>query len=113
MNRILLIGLAAAAFLAGGCSSTFLVSKDGQGYFLESNAKSLQRMLCDSGDLRQVLSVTHLKQGMKDEFFRYNCTEERSGQKIKEIFAVMTPVERKELRLAFKSNGYDINYLPC
>lgn len=113
MNRMLVCALAAAAMLGVGCSSTFLVSKDGQGYFLESNSKTLQVMLCDSGDLQKVLSGTHLSADMKERFYRFNCTPERSGEKVKELFTAMTPGERKELRLAFKSNGYDINYLPC
>lgn len=113
MNRMLVCALAAAAMLGVGCSSTFLVSKDGQGYFLESNSKTLQVMLCDSGDLQKVLSDTRLSTEMKESFYRFNCTAERSGQKVKELFTAMTPGERKELRLAFKNNGYDINYLPC
>ncbi|HAR46337.1 MAG: hypothetical protein A2X56_05080 [Nitrospirae bacterium GWC2_57_13] len=113
MNRMLVTTFAAAALLAVGCSSTFLVSKNGYGYFLESNAKSLQTMLCDSGDLQKILSDTHLAKDVKENFYRFNCTAERSGEKVKQLFTVMTPVERKELRLAFKSNGYDVNYLPC
>lgn len=96
-----------------GCSSTFLVSKDGKGYFLGSRSDAIYRMLCESGDLKKVLSDTKLAQELKDDLYRYSCSMERSGDKIKKIYAAMSVEQRKDLRGAFTKNGYDINYLPC
>lgn len=113
MKKSVLIVLATVAVVAAGCSSTFLVSKDGKGYFLGSKSEAIYRMLCDSGDLKKILSDTKFSQGLKNDLYRYNCSSERSGDKVKEIYASMAPEQRKELRNAFKGNGYDINYLPC
>lgn len=98
--------------LTAGCSSTFLVSKDGRGYFFGRDRDELYRMLCDSGDLKKILEDTNLLQDVKDNLYKYNCTQ-RSGDKVKEIYASLTVEQRKDLRTAFKMNGYDINYLPC
>lgn len=103
----------ASAVIAAGCSSTFLVSKDGKGYFFGSKSEAIYKMLCESGDLARVLKEAELPQEMKDSLYRYNCTPEQSGEKIKQIYASMTHDQRKGLRSAFRNNGYDINYLPC
>ena len=95
-----------------GCSKTFVVTKDGRGYFFGSSRDELYKMLCESGDLKKILNDTHLPQEIKDSLFKYNC-EERSGDKVKEIYAGLTPEQRRELRLTFQLHGYDINYLPC
>jgi len=102
-----------AAALISACSSTMLVSKDGKGYFLGSGSNPLYRMLCESGDLKKVLADTRLPEETKEGLYKYNCSSERSGEKVKQIYASLTAAERKDLRLAFTRNGYDINYLPC
>lgn len=107
------LAVLAATVITGGCSSTFLVSKDGKGYFFGSRSEAIYKMLCESGDLAKVLKETGLPKEMKEALYRYNCTAERSGEKVKEIYAAMTHDQRKDLRNAFKGNGYDINYLPC
>lgn len=113
MNRLFYAALCLLIIAVVGCSSTFLVSKDGKGYFLGSRSDAIYRMLCDSGDLKKVLSDTRLAEEMKDDLYRYSCSTERSGDRIKKIYAAMTMEQRKELRGAFTKNGYDINYLPC
>lgn len=116
MNK-LFPALIAAILLLAGCSSTFLVSKDGKGYFWGNNSKAIYRMLCESGDLIKILEATKFIQTMKDDIYKYNCSTEhsgeRSGEKVKQIYAALTADQRRALRNAFKSNGYDINYLPC
>lgn len=113
MKKSFLFGIVVLALVTGACTSTFLVSKDGKGYFIGSRSKTLHRMLCDSGDLQKILADTRLAAPMKADFYRYNCTAEKSREKITNVFAAMTPVQRKDLRMAFRTNGYDINYLPC
>lgn len=105
--------LIAAVIISAGCSSTFLVSKDGKGYFWGNDSNAIYRMLCESGDLKKILETTKFTQTLKEDIYKYNCSAERSGEKIKQIYASLTSEQRRDLRNAFKSNGYDINYLPC
>lgn len=113
MNKVFYAAVCVLIVAAIGCSSTFLVSKDGKGYFLGSRSDAIYKMLCESGDLKKLLSDTRFTQELKDDLYRYNCSNERSGDRIKKIYAAMTMEQRKELRGAFTKNGYDINYLPC
>jgi hypothetical protein len=107
------ISIMATALVAGGCAETFLVGKDGKGYFLGSTNQRTYDRLCASGDLEKVVADTQLSEEMKDELYRYNCSEDRSSDKVKKLYASMTKVQRKDIKNAFKANGYDINYLPC
>lgn len=96
-----------------GCTSTFLASKDGKGYFLGSASDAAYQRFCASGDLLSVLADTLLPQELRDGLFRATCSEERSRATVKDLYGRMTAEQRKELRTAFKRHGYDINYLPC
>jgi hypothetical protein len=114
MKRILMFGVISAVAIVLGCSSTFRISKEGKGYFWGTDSKAIHAMLCESGDLKKILTDAEtISQGMKDDLYRYNCTAERSGVKVKEIYAAMSPAERKGLRQAFKKNGYEINAMTC
>ncbi|MFO0753625.1 MAG: hypothetical protein U0411_09920 [Thermodesulfovibrionales bacterium] len=100
--------------LAMGCSSTFIITKEGKGYYFGSTAARLYTMLCSSGDLRAILDDAGLHSATKDALYRYNCEPaERSKEKVREIYAALSPEQRRELRLAFQKHGYDINYLEC
>lgn len=110
IKRLLLIVITGLSL--AGCSDTFVVTKDGKSYFFGSNREGLYKLLCDSGDLNKILNDTHLSQDTKDNLYKYNCTQ-RSGEKVKEIYASLKPEERRELRLAFQMHGYDINYMAC
>jgi hypothetical protein len=70
-------------------------------------------MLCASGDLLKVLEATHLSKEMKDSFYQYNCSDERSSDKVKELFSSMTSEQRKDIRTAFKEKGYSVNGGSC
>ena len=107
------VAIAALALVGSACTSTFLMSRNGHGYFLGSASSSVYAMLCESGDLKKVLADTKLSPAMQGDLYTYNCSPERSGKMVREIYAAMSPEQRKDLRLAFKHNGYDINYLPC
>ena len=108
-----MVGIGVMVAVISSCSSSLLVSKNGKGYFLGSGTKALYRMLCESGDLKKVLGDTHLPQEITEGLYKYNCSSERSGEKVRQIYASLTAAQRKDLRLAFTRNGYDINYLPC
>lgn len=96
----------------GGCSDTFVVTKYGKGYFFGSNREGLYKMLCESGDLSKILNDTHLSQDVKDNLYKYNCIQ-RSGEKVKEIYASLVSEQRRDLRFAFQLHGYDINLMAC
>ena len=116
MKIQLVIITAVIAFLGSACSSgpIFMVSKgEERGRFLGSNSKYVYEMLCSSGDLLKVLEATHLSREMKDSFYRYNCSAERSSDKLKQLYASMTPEQRKDIRTAFKEKGYSVNGGSC
>jgi hypothetical protein len=113
MKTSLFISIAGIALVCGACNPTFLVSKEGKGYFLGSNSRAKYDMLCTSGDLEKVLASTQLSMEMKDTLYRSNCSAERSADKVQQIYVSMTPDQRKDIKNAFRKAGYDINYLPC
>jgi len=116
MRTWLFISIVLMAFVAIACApsaGTFLIYKDGYGVFVGSNSDAKYNMLCASGDMEKVLEISHLNQETKDALFKYNCSAERSGEKIKQIYAAMTPEQRKDIRRAFRTNGYEINYMAC
>ncbi len=47
-----------------------------------------------------------------NNLYKYNCTQ-RSGEKVKEIYASLMPEQRRELRFSFQLHGYDINHMAC
>jgi hypothetical protein len=101
------------ALFISACTDTFLVYKDGYGYFMGSGSKAKYDLICTSGDLEEVLLSSHLNQETKDSLFKYSCSAERSGNKVKQIYASMTVEERKDIKSAFRKNGYMINYMNC
>lgn len=101
------------ALVTGACSSTFLVYKNGQGYYLGSDSQASFDLLCTSGEMERVLLATSLSKEKKDSLYQYTCSAERSGDKIKQIYASMTAGERKDIRHAFRKNGYEINHMLC
>ncbi len=114
MKTWVLIGIAGAVLIAGACTPMFMVGKgERRGGFLGSNSKAMYEMLCASGDLEKVLAATQLSNEMKDAFYRYNCSAERSSDKIRQLYASMTSEQRKDIRTAFKEKGYSINGGSC
>jgi hypothetical protein len=111
MRRWFFISIACMASILCACTSTFLVNKDGMSYFFGSNSNPVYEMLCTSGDFEKVLLATHLSTEMKEALYKYNCSDERSGEKVKQIYLSMTPEQKKDLRNAFKAIGYAINNL--
>ncbi len=111
IKRVIYISI--LALMINGCSSTFILYKEGRGYYFGSERKELNTMLCERGDLNRVLertsSITSEKKGL---FFRYTCLEP-DRVKIRELFSTLTEDERKELKDSFRKEGYDINLVPC
>ncbi len=113
MRVTLILAIAMLAGLGGCSSSTFLASKEGKGYYVGSGSTAAYEMFCASGDLKKILADTTLPQEARDNLLDATCGEKRSGARVKELYADMSPEQRKDLRQAFRRNGYDINYLPC
>jgi hypothetical protein len=113
MKFLFLISIIGMALLIGACSSTFLVIKDGRSTFVGSDSKQKFELLCASGDLEKVLADSHLEPDMKNTFYKYNCSTERSSDKVKQMFSAMTVDERKDIKSAFRKNGYEINKMFC
>lgn len=111
---LLILGILLAALFTVGCTDTFVVTKDGKSYFFGSKREGFQKMLCDSGDLKNILADTQLPSDIKDNLLKFNCVAtEQSNEKVKEIYTSMTPEQRRSLRLTFQRHGYDINYMQC
>jgi hypothetical protein len=108
------ITIAGMALLTSACSSSsdFLVFKQGRGYYLGSNSNAKYEMLCTSGEMDKVLAASNLSKEMKDSLYKYSCSEERSGEKVKQLYASMTVEQRKDIKNAFRINGYNINQGP-
>jgi hypothetical protein len=111
MSSWLSISIAAMALLTCACGSTFLVSKDGKGFYFGNNTKAMYEMLCTTGDFEKVLAVTHLSNELKGTLYQYNCSNERSGDRVKRIYASMTPEQRKDIINSFRKNGFAINVM--
>jgi hypothetical protein len=109
-----LIAAALLCILVAGCGpTTFIISKDNRAYYLGRKSESLHTMLCKSGDLEQILSETIMPDELKKELYRFNCTEERSKEKVISLYLFLTLEEKEDFKSVFRGYGYTINYVPC
>lgn len=107
-----LITLAAIPLLLAGCASTFLISKDCKTNFFGKNDRDLNAMLCDQGDLRRVLASAALPRETADRLFRARCVD-HSERQVGEIYKSLDRGRQRELKYAFRLNGYEVNYKPA
>ncbi|MGE5237449.1 MAG: hypothetical protein ACM3ON_01465 [Chloroflexota bacterium] len=112
-SKALFAGLLLAMVVAGCAPTTFIISKDGRAYYLGRKSESLYNMLCRSGDLERILAETSMPDDLKKEFYRYNCSGERSKEKVVSLYLFLSPEEKEDLQRAFRRHGYTINYVPC
>jgi hypothetical protein len=113
MKSWLFIAIAGVVLMTGACSKTFLVYKDGKSYFLDGSAKSKYDLLCASGDMEKVLAETELETMTKDDLYKFSCSEESSNENLRQLYASLTVVQRKDIKKAFRKNGYEINKMAC
>lgn len=114
MKTRFFIGIAGMALVIGACTPMFMVSKgEKRGVFLGSSSQVSYDLLCASGDLKEVLEATHLSREMQDTFHQYNCSAERSSDKVTQLFSSMTSEQKNDIKAAFKSKGYAINGGTC
>ncbi|TAN45077.1 MAG: hypothetical protein EPN22_03525 [Nitrospirae bacterium] len=109
----MILAVGTLCLIIAGCSDTFMVTKDGKSYFFGSGKKELYNMICESGDLKKILDGTKLSQNLKDDLYKYNCTQSQSREKVKKLYAGMSSEQRRDLRLSFQVYGYDINLMAC
>ncbi|MDA8169688.1 MAG: hypothetical protein M0Z59_08360 [Nitrospiraceae bacterium] len=108
--KVVLVGILALA--AFGCNR-FIIYKGGKAYYFASKRQGLYKMLCESGDFKKVLEAAKtIPEKDKEDLWKYNCVEP-SADKVQQIYTSMTPGQRTDLREAFKTQGYEINYFPC
>jgi hypothetical protein len=118
MKTWFLIGIASMVLITGACGPPmFLVSKKGddrRGQFLGKKSNIMYELMCESGGLLKVLeTTTQFSKEMKEAFFHANCSADRSFDKVRKIYKAMTREQRKDIRTAFKKNGYEINSGGC
>ncbi|HEU0264781.1 MAG TPA: hypothetical protein VFR01_03560 [Geobacterales bacterium] len=110
--RILLLS-GIAATLVTGCTNNILLTKNGERYFLASKEQGLKKLLCDSGDMQEILQATKLQQPIKESLTANICTDKPSKEKIMEVLSGMTREEREDLKFSFWRHGYDVNIVLC
>ena len=110
---LLYIVLTSSIFMTGCAPSTFIISKEGRAYYFGRESKSLHRMLCESGDLEKILAETSIAEDIKKDFYKYNCTEQHSEQKVISLYLFLSPGEKEELKSAFREYNYTVNFVPC
>ncbi len=108
-----IISILIISIIVSGCASTFLVYKDGKAQYFGSNRKEIQELLCKTDDLKRVLEQAKtIDELTRQSLYKYTCLE-LNGEQVKKIYSDLSPEQRKDLRLAFRKEGYDINYYPC
>ncbi|GFE61428.1 hypothetical protein [Geobacter sp. AOG2] len=111
MNRPVLIGvIAVLTCLAAGCeSANFLVYKDAKHFYVTSNGEALKKVLCESGDINRILNDSRLPEALQKELHEGICSPNKVKKRLLAILEDMTPEQRSALKLAFQTNGYEIN----
>lgn len=113
-KRILLAVTLVASLALQACAATFVASKDGKGYYVGNSSNAAYRMFCESGDMQKILAATTtIGQDKKAELYASNCGPDRSNDRVRKFYTSMTAEQRRDLRQAFKQNGYDINAMRC
>lgn len=112
--KIFLYALTMCFLLAGCAPSTFLIQKGtSNAYYFGSESKKAYEMLCSGGELKKVLRDAELHEDIKDELYRYVCTEARSFDKVVSLYIFLTPEEKKNLKSAFVKHDFIINTVRC
>jgi len=111
MNKCVpIVILAFLAALTAGCgNANFLVYKDAKHFYLTSNGEALKKVLCESGDINRILSDSRLPEAMQKDLHEGICSSNKVKERLLAILEDMTPEQRSALKLAFQTNGYEIN----
>jgi len=111
MNTHALIAIVAllAALTAGCGDANFLVYKDAKHFYVTSNGETLKKVLCESGDINRILTDSRLPEAMQKDLREGICSPNKVKDRLLAILENMTPEQRSALKLAFQTNGYEIN----
>lgn len=108
--KIATLAILAAAVTISGCSSgNFLVYKDAKHFYVTSKGETLRTMLCDSGDLARITRDAGLRDQLQSDLQSSICATDKVKERVLTVLEGMTPEERKALKLAFQTNGYQVN----
>ncbi len=113
MKKFILFSVIFIFIIAACQPSTFVISKGTRAYYFGRESKGLYRLLCETGDLKKVLRDSDIPVYLKEDFYRYICTDHRSEEKVISLYQFLTPEERRSLKRAFIKHGYTVNYVPC
>lgn len=113
MKKSLIFAVLLSLLLTGCAPSTFIFSNGIRAYYFGSESKGAYEMLCISGDLEKILRDADLPEEIKEDLYKYVCTEDRSNGKVISLYTFLTPQERKNLKKLFIRHNYTINSVPC
>ena len=98
-----------AMLTMAGCSSNFLVYKDGKHFYVTSTGPELKRILCDSGDIKKITKASNLPEAMQLDLQDGICNSNKVRERVLATLEGMSKEQRSALKLAFQMNGYDVN----
>jgi hypothetical protein len=108
-------GLVTAAILLSctamaGCGGpNFMVYKNSKHFYVTSNGQSLRTVLCDSGDMDRIARDSNLPEKLQQEIKGEICASKKVKERLLATLEGMSPEQRKDLKMAFRKNDYDIN----
>jgi hypothetical protein len=110
IKTMMIMMLTAVVLLViSGCSSNFLVYKNGKHFYVTSTGPELKRILCDSGDLKKITVASKLPEAMQLDLQDGICNSSKVRERVLATLEGMTKEQRGDLKLAFQMNGYDVN----
>lgn len=111
MRRILTcIAITVVALMLGGCSSNnFMVYKDGSNFYVTSNCSERNRIICDSGDIDNIVKDSGLPDSLQKELKDNTCASSKVKKSLMVTLEGMTNDQLTALKDAFRRNGYEIN----
>jgi hypothetical protein len=103
------ISVAGIMLLSGCSNSNFLVYKDAKHFYVTSKSDTLRQMLCESGDLIKITQDAALPVAMQKELYDSICASSKVKERVLAALEIMTKEQRTALKLAFQTNGYEVN----
>lgn len=101
---------AVVSMILAGCSSTnFLVYKDAKHFYVTSKSDTLRQMLCESGDLAKISRDAALPDRTQKELHDSICATDKVKERVLAALESMSKEQRSALKLAFQTNGYEVN----
>lgn len=104
--------VAVLVIMLAGCSSgDFMVSKDTHHFYVTSTGPELKRVLCDSGDMDEIVRDSKLPAALQKDLKDGVCAPNKVKQLLMATLKGMTKGQRTALEDAFRQNGYSVNVI--